>query len=260
MDMKKMFGNLKRLPAWAWMLILYAALFLRDLAANLSVNHIIYRQTVEEISGTMPEFTGVFESVLSMEWLIWLIQPAILILLFEVVTSIMVSLAMGRRALLIPKSFIVYEFRIFYVGATLAAALLSPILLALSPEYGYYYMSLIKIPVYTGAYMLYYWLSGKNAIVWGQKATIWKMIATIVSVWFVAGGFIDFVSTLSASTKTTGDVVMTSLIFAVSVLTAAAMFLFAYYVKTSEKKNPPPPPPTEEFEEEPQEIFKGFGF
>lgn len=224
--------KLKKIPEWAWILILMAAITLKELYGILTVDYVEYLAEFGEYAKwLMTDSINVSVIFGISSFVSVLIYAAI----FEIIARFFYAFLLRRGVMRIPQVEFVGGLRVFYIVYCLISALVSLIYLAI-PDYVRYVSSPINFALSSLLLAAFVFVFARKLFAHGRAT------AAYITMWSVYFGInfvielIDLLVTLSAAGATVAAKIAVGVSFGNMIAVALIALIPVYFLKKLDKE------------------------
>ncbi len=249
--------KLKKIPTWAWLIIEFLALIIRELYSTIA-----YAYTAEDAA----EFNAIYLDLgfgvnvapITLTIFDCIIFALLSMLVFEFLASLVYALLLRRGYVNVNREDFKRNLRFYHIIAAVAIGVISMIYFAIPKEYVEYFASPIDYTINSVAYVLCAYFSAKQWFLPTKRAAAYRqawMLYFIVTGVLYLGSMVGLLALGSQVYE-----IITEIVLSVNVIIIAPLALIPYFslkkldeltIETIRKDNP-------QYQEK-EEIFKDLG-
>lgn len=231
-----MMEKLKKIPEWAWIVILMAAITLKELYGILTVDYAHYLAELGEIYDVydITEMISAANVSLMFGFSAFL-SIVVYTAIFELLARIFYSFLLRRGMIRVPQREFVGGMRLFYIIYCLAAALISLIYLAI-PDYVVYVADPIEFALSSLMLAAFLFVFARKIFMHGKAAngyfTLWSWYFILNFVFEI----ISFIVAFTAANATLAAKIAAGVSMGNMVIVAAITLIPLYFLKKLDKE------------------------
>lgn len=222
--------KLKKIPEWAWMLILIFSITLKELYGILTVDYVEYLAELGELSRFLENVNvSVIFGISSFVSII--IYAAI----FEFLARLFYAFLLRRGVMRIPQVEFVGGMRIFYILYCLISALISLIYLAI-PDYVKYVSAPINFALSSMLLAAFLFAFARKIFTHGKATKAYFILWSIYFGFELALNLLEMTSILGSPKSTTVDLIAWGVSFGNMIAVALVTLIPVYFLRKLDKE------------------------